>query len=63
MAIYNIIGQRIKTISGDKLFQRGAHSIVWEGRDETGKPASSGIYFVIMRTGEYQMTKKMMMLK
>ena len=41
----------------------GEHAVVWEGRDESGKTVSSGIYFYKMKTDNYISTKKMILLK
>ena len=60
--IYNIKGQKVKTLVKDKL-PAGNHQIVWNGRDEKGKSVSSGIYFYKMKSGNYKETKKMLLLK
>jgi hypothetical protein len=44
LSIYNIKGQRVKTLT-DNHFEKGNHSIIWNGDDDSGKVVSSGIYF------------------
>ncbi len=60
--IYNIKGQHIKSLTKNH-FQKGNHSIVWNGKDANGKQVSSGVYFykLITNTKEYQ--KKMLLMK
>ena len=62
LSIYNIKGQKVKTLISDQLLA-GQHSVVWNGTDDNGKSISSGIYFYKMNTGEYTSIKKMILLK
>jgi len=62
IAIYNLIGQKIKTLVSDQ-FPVGQHSVVWNGRDYNGKSVSSGIYFYKLKTDNYEKTKRMVLLK
>ncbi len=66
LVIYNIRGQRVKTLVNDNM-QAGWHSIVWDGRDDNGKSVSSGVYFNGFDTssmdGDYTSVKKMILLK
>jgi len=41
----------------------GSHEISWDGRDWSGNPVSSGVYFYRLRAGEEYMTRKMVLLK
>jgi hypothetical protein len=62
ISIYNILGQRITTlVSGEK--PAGYHSTVWNGTTADGSPAASGIYFYKIQAGEFNNTKKLMLLK
>ena len=62
LAIYNIKGQKVKTLVNEKL-DVGTHQVVWDGKDESSKPVSSGIYFYKMNNGEYTSTRKMILMK
>jgi carboxypeptidase T len=42
--IYNVKGQMVKSLLNKEL-DSGVHTIVWNGEDENGKIASSGVYF------------------
>ena len=62
LIIYNILGQRVKTLING--FQKAGYKrIVWNGRDESGKEVSSGIYLYKIDTGRHSDIKKMVMLK
>ncbi|MCL2063640.1 MAG: M12 family metallo-peptidase [Candidatus Cloacimonetes bacterium] len=60
--IYNIRGQRIKRILEDS-FERGFHSVVWNGTDDNNNSVSSGMYFYRMIAGEYSEVRRMVLMK
>lgn len=60
--IYNILGQRIKTIS-KKEMSAGRHTINWNGRNEVGNVVSSGVYIYQMKANQFIANKKLMLLK
>jgi hypothetical protein len=62
LTIYNIKGQKVKTLVSDKL-SAGQHSVVWVGEDDSGNSVSSGIYFYKLKTGDFMETKKCLLLK
>ena len=41
----------------------GEHSIVWNGKDDTGKNVTSGVYLLSMKTESYNATQKMILMK
>ena len=62
LSIYNIKGQKVKTlIEGNQ--QSGSYSIIWDGKDENGKPVGTGLYFYKLKTRNKELTKKMLLLK
>ena len=62
LSIYNIKGQKIKTLFCDQL-SLGQHSVMWDGRDDSNKPVSSGIYLYKLQTQTMTQTRKMLLLK
>ena len=67
ITIYNIQGNQVRTIS---LGARPAGSYItkdksayWDGRSDTGELVSSGIYFYHLKAGDFQATKRMLILK
>ncbi len=62
LTIYNILGQRVKTlVDEDKL--PGEYKIIWDGKDDKGNSVSSGIYFYRLKAGEFTEVKKMLLIK
>ncbi|MFQ5583735.1 MAG: FlgD immunoglobulin-like domain containing protein [Calditrichia bacterium] len=41
--IYNVLGEEVRTLV-DNHMEIGFHSVIWDGRDETGRELPSGIY-------------------
>jgi len=60
--IYNIKGQRIKTLANG-TFNAGSYRIVWNGDDQHGRNVGSGVYFYRMTTSEYNNVRKMLLMK
>jgi len=60
--IYNIAGQRVKTLVNDQM-SAGTHTINWDGTNENGNVVSSGIYFYKVVAGDIVTTKKMILMK
>jgi photosystem II stability/assembly factor-like uncharacterized protein len=60
--IYNAFGQEIfSLVKGE--FESGKHSVVWNGHNKNTQPASTGLYFVTMKTDNFIKTKKILLLK
>ena len=63
LAIYNIKGQRLKSLLNDQI-AAGEHSIIWNGEDASGKKVSSGIYLYKLNiNGKIGAVKKCIFLK
>lgn len=62
IGIYNVKGQLINTIV-DEYQIAGEHSIIWNGTGANGKNVASGIYYYKFSSLEYQVIKKMILVK
>ena len=62
IVIYNLKGQKVKTLVNEKL-DAGSHQVAWNGKDNSSKNVSSGVYFYKMKAGDYTCLKKMILLK
>ncbi len=62
LTVYNLKGQKVKALINETL-ESGNHTVIWNGKDDKGKPVSSGIYFYKMKTDNYEEAKKMILLK
>jgi subtilisin family serine protease len=62
LAVYNVLGQHIKTLV-EKHQQPGRYQVVWDSRDDNGESVASGIYFYYLKAGEFNESRKMILLK
>ncbi len=62
ITLYNIRGQKVKTLINE-VMPAGQHAVVWNGKDEYGKRAASGVYFYKMQTSDFTKVRKAMLLK
>lgn len=62
LGIYEISGRRIRTLV-DGVHEAGYHDAEWDGKDESGKEATSGIYFARLEVGGYGLTRKLVLAK
>ena len=60
--IYNTAGQQLRTLAlGHE--SAGAHLVQWDGTDQYGRPASSGVYLYSIQAGDFFATKRMILLR
>jgi len=60
--IYNSLGQKIKTLAnGD--YDLGFHTVKWDGKNQIGVNAASGIYFYVLNSKNINIMKKLVYLK
>ena len=62
LQVFNIRGQAVRTLV-DEPVKAGYHSLIWDGRNETGQAVASGIYFVQLQAGSYHQTRKLALIK
>ncbi|UCE18933.1 MAG: T9SS type A sorting domain-containing protein, partial [Gemmatimonadota bacterium] len=62
LKIYNVLGQRVRTLI-DERKGPGLYSINWDGKDEKGHEALSGVYLYCLKIGDFIATRRMLLLK
>jgi len=62
LTVYNIMGQAVKTLVNGSMFA-GSYKVRWDGKDNSGNPAASGIYFYRLVAGDRVTSKKMVLMK
>jgi len=63
LVIYNLKGQKVKTFSNLHITQSPMQQVTWNGKDDSGNPVTSGVYFYKLKSGEIEISKKMLLLK
>ncbi len=61
--IYNIKGHLVKTLTPMTNDQCPMTSVIWDGKDDTNKPVSSGIYLYKLKAGGHTSIKKMIIMR
>jgi len=62
LAIYDLLGHQVRILT-QKTFSAGDYTLIWNGQDDIGLPVASGIYVIILSTGEQRVSRKMMLVK
>ena len=62
LKIFNLRGELVKTlVNGYRSAQY--HQVIWNGENEAGEKASAGIYLYQLKAGNFQQTKRLVLLK
>ncbi len=62
LKVYSLRGQLIRTLV-DIPKPAGSYTIFWDGTDEQGRKAPSGVYLYCIKAGDFSQTRKMVLLK
>jgi len=62
LVVYNIQGRKVRTLHSGPI-SGGWHTMVWDGRDNTGRNQASGMYFMRAKSGGHSAIHKMTLVK
>jgi hypothetical protein len=65
ITIYDLAGRSVRTLV-DAQMKAGAYEIAWDLKDDTGRAAAAGVYFLDFRCGrndEFQRIEKLVLVK
>ncbi len=63
LVIYNMKGQKIKTLFTGEIEAEQIYNFTWNGTDDNGQDVTSGIYFYQLKSGTESHLNKMIMMK
>ncbi|MBN2829134.1 MAG: lamin tail domain-containing protein, partial [Candidatus Cloacimonetes bacterium] len=63
ISIFNLKGGKVRELVDCHFTGRQKHTVVWDGKSDTGKLAPSGMYFLKFKANDYSKTIKAMMIK
>ena len=61
VALYDVAGRLVRVLADEPL-AAGAHQRAWDRRDQSGRPVSSGVYFLRIDAGPDQGRQKLVVL-
>jgi hypothetical protein len=62
LSIYDIKGQKVRMLI-DGFLQPRTYEIEWDGTNEYGEHMAGGLYFYLLKTANYSLSKKMILLR
>ena len=62
ITVFSMLGKEIVKLVDSQLVA-GSHAVVWNGIDMSGKEVSGGIYFYQINAGNFNQTRRMILLK
>ncbi len=62
VAIFNFIGERIKTLVSSSQ-AGGLHTLLWDGTDDAQQKVSSGIYYYRLKVGKVSIARNMILIQ
>ena len=62
LAIYNLKGELVKSLVNGPVSE-GSHAVVWDATNEFGQKVTSGIYIYLLRSGNRQVARQMVLIK
>jgi hypothetical protein len=63
LAVYNLQGQKVRSLLSGTMLNWGRHEIFWDGANEAGVQVASGTYIYRLHTPDFSQARKMVMLK
>jgi hypothetical protein len=62
LAVYTVSGQLVRELVA-RAEEPGRHQVRWDGRDQAGRPVSSGVYLYRLEMGPSALNRRMTLLK
>ena len=62
LEVFDLRGRRVKILA-EGPHEPGSYTVVWEGKDQSGRQLASGVYFYRLRAEGFSSTRKMVLLK
>ncbi|MDZ7361895.1 MAG: T9SS type A sorting domain-containing protein [candidate division KSB1 bacterium] len=62
LVIYDLTGQVVRRLA-EGLQPAGRHRVIWNGQNDAGAPAASGVYFYQLEIGAQKLAQKMVLLR
>lgn len=61
--IFDALGRKVRTLLDAASFSAGAHRALWDGKDDQGRHAPSGVYFIRVESGGASETRRLVRVR
>lgn len=62
LVVYNVLGLHVRTLV-DGQQSPGRYSVIWDGRNQAGRPVSTGFYVYTLRSELFARTRFMLLVR
>ena len=62
LRVYNAMGQLVRVLVNGEV-PAGSHRVRWDGKDEQGRKAASGVYFYALETKTASLMRKVVVVR
>ena len=62
IAVFDLLGRKVKSYKKER-FTKGYHRKLWDGNDDSGKALPSGIYFIEIKSAQFTLHHKLMLVR
>ncbi len=63
LEIFDVLGRKVRTLVNADRQNPGYHTVLWNGRDDRGRPAASGVYIYRIVSDKQSLSRKMILMK
>ena len=63
LEIFNLLGQKVRTLINKKFYSKGYHTIEWDGKNGKGDNVASGMYVFRLISGKRVSMKKGILIR
>ncbi len=63
LRVYSVDGRTVRTLMVSSSQPAGYHERVWDGADDSGQAAATGVYFCTMDAGQTRQTIRMVLIR
>ena len=62
LEVYDVRGRRVRVLENE-IRPAGRYTAHWDGKDDHGSSSAAGVYFVRLRSGSFEATQRMVLMK
>jgi flagellar hook assembly protein FlgD len=62
LEIFDVSGRLVRRLASGPR-DAGTQSVIWQGRDESGRAVSSGVYYYRLRARDFEETRRMVLVR